>query len=137
MRFFRGGFAYRLARFFAGRNGPDTLYYVFFALALISSLCQYFTRSIIPTLLSGIFIFCALFRCFSKNVIRRRRENDAFCRFFGRFFDLFRRRGRRIPKTHVFRKCKYCKSKLRLRYVVGKHNVRCPRCNGLFETKIR
>lgn len=137
MRFHRGGFSYRLARMLAGRNGPDTLYYVLFALALICSLSQWFFDSIIPTVLSGIFIFLALFRCFSRNVARRQRENAAFCAFFLKLAELFRPRSRRIPKTHVFRKCKYCKSKLRLRYVKGKHSVRCPRCNGLFDVKIR
>ncbi len=137
MRFFRGGFSYRLARMLAGRNGPDTLYYVFFALALLCSICQWFFDSIIPSVLSGVFILLALFRCFSRNIARRRRENAAFCTFFSKVGNLFRPRSRRIPKTHVFRKCKICKSKLRLRYVPGKHHVRCPRCNGLFEVKIK
>ena len=135
MRFYHGRFFYLLSRLMYGRNGPDTLYYVFFALALLSSIAQWFTLSIIPTLLSGVFIFYALFRCFSKNVYRRRRENEAFRRFLLRIGDLFRRK-KRVPKTHVFRKCKFCKSRLRLRYVKGKHTVRCPRCNSLFQTRI-
>lgn len=136
MRFFRGNFGYRLARFLYGRNGPDTIYYVAFALALLCSISQWFIRGIYPTLLSTLFIIYALFRVFSRNVARRRAENAAFRRFF---YNLFHPRHRipRAPKTHVFRKCKQCKSRLRLRYVPGKHSVRCPRCNALFDIKIR
>ncbi len=129
----RGRFFYALSRFMSGRNGPDTLYYVFFVLALIASISQWFTDKIYPTLISGIFIFYALFRFMSRNVYKRRRENDAFCRFF---YNLTHPK-KRIPKTHVFRKCRFCKSKLRLRYLKGKHTVRCPRCNRLFDVKIR
>ena len=135
MRFFRGGF-YRLSRMMYGRNGPDTLYYFFFALALLASVCQWFTHSIIPTILSSVFIVLALFRCFSRNIYRRRRENEAFRRFLCRIRMLFQRK-KRVPKTHVFRDCPFCKSRLRLRREKGKHNVRCPRCNTLFETRIR
>lgn len=129
----RGRFFYALSRFMAGRNGPDTLYYVFFALALIASIAQWFFRSMIPTLISGLFIFYALFRFMSRNVYKRRRENAAFCRFCY----LLIHPHKRAPKTHVFRKCRFCKSRLRLRRLKGKHTVRCPRCNRLFDVKIR
>lgn len=128
-----GRFSLFFSRLMAGRNGPDTLYYVFFALAFIATVFQWFTELLFPTLIAGVFILYALFRFFSRNVYKRRQENEKFCRFL---FRLTHPR-RREPKTHVFRKCPTCKSKLRLRYVKGKHTVRCPRCNELFDTKIR
>ena len=135
MRFFGGRFGRFLARLMMGRNGPDTIYYVSFALAFICSITQWFTEWPFPTLIAAGFIAYALFRCFSRNVVRRRRENMAFRRFF---YNLTHPRRRiRVAKTHVFRKCRHCKSNLRLKYVPGKHTVRCPRCNQLFHVRIR
>ncbi len=129
----RGRLAERIARFMAGRNGPDTLYYVFFALAFIATVLQWFTDKLYPSLVAALFIGYALFRFMSRNVYKRRQENEKFRRFV---FNVTHPR-RREKRTHVFRKCRYCKSRLRLRRVKGKHTVRCPRCNGLFDVKIR
>ena len=131
--FRRGGFRELVARFMAGRNGPDTLYYVFFALAFLASTFQWFTQRLYPSLLAVLFIGYAFFRFMSRNVYKRRQENEKFRRFI---YNLTHPRHR-IPKTHVFRKCRYCKSRLRLRRLKGKHTVRCPKCNGLFDVKIR
>ena len=130
--FRRGGFRERVARFMAGRNGPDTLYYVFFALAFIASTLQWFTQRLYPFFLAVLCIGYAIFRFMSRNVYKRRQENEKFRRFV---YNLTHPRHR-IPKTHVFRKCRYCKSRLRLRRLKGKHTVRCPRCNGLFDVSI-
>ena len=128
-----GRFSMMLSRFMAGRNGPDTLYYVFFALAFIASVCQWFTTRLYPSFIAAVFILYAMFRFTSRNIYKRRQENEKFRRFI---FRITHPRRHEI-KTHVFRKCRHCKSKLRLRYVKGKHTVRCPRCDGLFDVKIR
>lgn len=138
------GFRYRFARLFMGRNGADTLYYVFFVLSLISVfLCGLFQES--PVLL--LLFFClytlffgyALFRLFSRNLTKRRRENEAFRRFFGILFLPFRRLFLRLRdrRTHVFRRCPHCRATLRLLRIPGSHTVRCPKCREAFPVVVK
>ena len=74
-----------------------------------------------------ISTFC---RMFSKNIAKRRRENERFCGFFKLQKNKFRDR-----KTHVYRKCPSCKAMLRLPKAKGKHIVVCPRCKNRFEVR--
>ena len=77
--------------------------------------------------LSMILIFVIFFRMFSRNIQKRRRENDKFCGFFK-----LRRNKFRDRKTHVYKKCPHCKAVLRLPKAKGKHTVICPRCKNRF-----
>lgn len=71
-----------------------------------------------------------IFRAFSRNVVKRRRENE---RFFG-FFKLLKNRFK-DRKTHVYRKCPKCRAVLRLPKAKGKHTVVCPRCSERFSVR--
>ena len=128
-----------LYRFFAGRyGGNDTLnkfllvvYLViivgfFVALLFIRSLWLELLSNILPLLLA-IFI---IYRTLSRNITKRRLENDRFCNFFKLRKNRFRDR-----KTHVYRKCRKCKAVLRLPKAKGKHTVVCPRCKNRFEVR--
>ena len=79
---------------------------------------------------SAVLLFFIIFRMFSRNVVKRRKENDKFCGFFILWKNKFRDR-----KTHVYRKCPSCKAVLRLPKAKGKHSVICPRCKNRFTTK--
>ena len=81
-------------------------------------------------LLTIPLIVIIFFRMFSRNVQKRRRENDRFCGFFR-----LRRNKIRDRKTHVYRKCPKCRAVLRLPKARGKHSVVCPRCKNRFEVK--
>ncbi len=138
------GFRFRLARFFAGRNGADTLYYtaLFFSLICIF-LGGLFSQDPLYNLLFFALYFLffgySLFRFFSRNIAKRQREDRAFRRFFGKLFLPFRRLGMRFRyrKTHVFRKCPHCKSTLRLARIAGEHVVKCPACGNRFAVKVK
>ena len=80
--------------------------------------------------LSILLIVVIFFRIFSRNIQKRRRENDRFCGFFKLIRNRFRDR-----KTHVYRKCPKCKAVLRLPKAKGKHTVVCPRCKERFGVK--
>lgn len=139
-----GGFRFRLARFFMGRNGPDTLYYFFLVLSL---LCIFFsgffgqndTVRLSLSLLYFIFFGYALFRLLSRNIPRRRRENAAFRRFFFRLSLPARRLSARWKsrKTHIFRKCPHCRATLRLARIPGEHVVKCPACAARFSVRVK
>lgn len=137
-----GKFKNKLYRFMYGRYGTDTLNKVYLgvyiAVVLIYSVVSLFITDpkasailtacyLLTTLLLIVLIF---FRMLSRNVTKRRRENEAFCGFFRLLRNRFRDR-----KTHVYRKCPKCRAVLRLPKAKGKHTVVCPRCKERFGVK--
>ena len=73
-----------------GRNGSDKLgnflAWTYFALVLIYTVVGFFWDNAIFTVLyimvTGTLIFFVFFRMFSKNLTKRRKENERFCNFF-------------------------------------------------------
>ena len=130
-------FRERMARFLYGRNGPDTVYRVCIWAALGVAVVNLFLRlwplEIVYLLLFGY----AIFRFLSRNVSRRRAENQAFRRFWGRLrqaFGLWKRKS--SDRAHVYKRCPQCRSQLRFPREKGEHTVRCPRCGSTFSVKI-
>lgn len=132
----------KLYRFMYGRYGGDTLNKVYLWLyvavvVLYSVAAMLITDAKMTALLSLLYwmvsialIVLIFFRMFSKNIAKRRRENERFCGFFKLQRNRFRDR-----KTHVYRKCPKCKAVLRLPKAKGKHMVVCPRCRERFRVK--
>ena len=142
-------FRQALARFLYGRYGADELYNALFLIEIIllfiSSILTVLGRnlpvlSVISTILYivalGLLIW-AMFRFFSRNIEKRRRENAAWLKFKSKFV---RKRKPALPPdtpTHIFRACPKCRSVLRLPRRAGKHTVKCPRCGASFGVKVR
>ena len=133
-----GKFTNKLAGFFYGRYGNDTLNKVLTGIYLtwliVFTIVDIFVSSIIFTIVGwcitlALFLW-VMFRMMSRNIYARRRENDKFCGFFKLRKNKFRDR-----KTHVYRKCKTCKAVLRLPKAKGKHFVVCPKCKSRFEVR--
>ena len=133
-----GKFSNGLARFFYGRYGNDTLNKFLMVLYLICvvavTILSYIIQSAVFTLVGwtitlGLFVW-SFYRTMSRNIYKRRRENERFCGFFKLRKNKFRDR-----KTHVYRKCPKCKAVLRLPKAKGKHFVNCPKCRNRFQTK--
>lgn len=121
-----------------GRYGYDTLgktlLWIYAALLLIYVILSIFIESpwfyfIYLTATMALVIY-TFFRTMSRNIAKRRRENERFCNFFKLIRNKFRDR-----KTHVYRKCPKCKAVLRLPKARGKHSVVCPRCKNNFSVK--
>ena len=137
-----GKFKNKLYRFMYGRYGTDTLNKVYLgvyiAVVLIYSIVSLFiTDAKVNAILTACYLLTTLFlivliffRMFSRNVTKRRRENEKFCGFFR-----LRRNRFRDRKTHVYRKCPKCRAVLRLPKAKGKHTVVCPRCKERFHVK--
>ena len=133
-----GKFKNKLYRFMYGRYGTDklgtVLAWTYFALVLIYTVIGFFWENAIFTvcylIASMTLIFFVFFRMFSRNVAKRRKENEKFCNFFKLRKNKFKDR-----KTHVYRKCKKCGAVLRLPRSKGKHFVVCPRCKNRFRTR--
>ena len=142
-------FRQALARFLYGRYGADELYNALFLIEIIllfiSSILTILGRnlpvlSVISTILYivalGLLIW-AMFRFFSRNIHKRRRENEVWLRIRAK---LRPRKKPRLPldtSTHIFRSCPKCRSVLRLPRQAGRHTVKCPRCGVSFSVKVK
>ena len=133
-----GKFKSWLYRFMYGRYGTDKLgnclliaYVIFIFLETILNIfIQSWIFDLVCALISLGLMITVLFRMFSRNIQKRRRENEIFCNFIKLQKNKYRDR-----KTHVYRKCPSCSATLRLPKAKGKHNVVCPRCKKRFSVR--
>ena len=142
-------FREKIARFLYGRYGADNLYNALFVFELILLFIATILNvlgniepilAIISMVLYvaslGLLIF-AMYRFFSRNIAKRRRENQAWLRFKAKFRHKPKRRLPPDTADHIFRSCPHCKATLRLPREKGKHEVRCPRCGEKFGVKVK
>ena len=136
------GFWNKVRSFFYGRYGIDGLYYALLTLFLVLWIARLFSTNLILSIVLLVLQLASVgymfFRCFSKNIYARRRENEFFKNIFKKiknFFVLQKNRIRDI-KGYRYRKCPHCKAMLRLPKRRGRHTVICPRCKNRFEVKI-
>ena len=142
-------FREKLARFLYGRYGADSLYNALFAFELIllflgavfnvlgkAEPILHLVSVLLYAVALGLMIF-AMYRFFSRNIQKRRRENEAWLRFKAKF----RRRPRpNLPPDtadHIFRSCPHCKATLRLPREKGKHEVKGPRCVNRLGVRVK
>ena len=138
-------------RFMYGRNGMDALNHALFKLYFVVFIVNLFFAN---KVLSGICTAAALymlFRCFSRNLDARRRENMAWWNFKTKVSQKFAKtpvlkqiaafwkklsiRVKNLP-TKRYRTCPGCRAELCLPRRTGKHTVRCPRCRKEFGVRI-
>ena len=135
-------FSDKIRGFLYGRYGIDALYYALF----VSFLLIWVVRLFVSNIALAIILYIAellllgwmLFRVFSRNIYKRRKENEIFLGFFRKiksFFVLQKDRIRDIKKIR-YRKCPHCKAMLRLPPKKGKHSVKCPRCGKSFDVRV-
>lgn len=130
-------FRERLIRFMYGRNGYDTLAKVILWIGIILSIVNIFIGSLVIAIVTYLLMAYAIFRAMSRNIWKRRNENERFMKLWSRITGAFKlqRNKFRDRKTHVYRQCPSCHSNLRLPKAKGKHTVKCPVCSMRFETK--
>jgi phage FluMu protein Com len=137
---------YKFQRFMYGRYGNDRLnfgliwiYFIILILGLfLGKLVNYKIYSALWIVAMAVLIF-ALYRTLSKNVEKRRSENERWIKLENKIRAPFKLLGNKYKfrKTHVFKKCPNCKKVLRLKRKKGKHTVACPHCKTSFEITIR
>ena len=126
-----------LARFMYGRNGPDQLciasIWICIILELVSSLLsRHF--AVIATILYYVSLALwvwTLFRMFSKNLGKRRMENQKWLNFWWKIKG--QNSGawaRHADKEHKYFTCKNCKAICRVPRGKGKIEITCPRCGS-------
>lgn len=129
---------YALARFMTGRYGVDELYRAsnFICIALI--VAGAFFRSPVLNIALWMFMLWSIFRLFSKNIEKRRRENEKYLSLTKPVRKRFSRLERRIRNINAFRfrTCPRCKAFIQMPRAKGKRLINCPRCHNEFETRI-
>ncbi len=128
-----------LMRFMAGRYGTDKLNNVLFWSYMVLWVAQvFFRRGIVGWVLSvlGTVLAVALiWRTLSRNIPRRRAENERFIRVWTPIEAWFRRQFTRLRdiRRWRYRTCPCCSARLRLPIRRGRRTVTCSRCNSQFK----
>ena len=119
-----------LHRFMIGRYGPDhlgiALIILAFTISILNAILLY-----TPLLYISYFVFgLTIFRMLSRNIPRRRAENDKFIRYWWPIKTKMKRLIQKIKdkRKYKYYKCPTCKSKLRVPKGKGKIRITCPRC---------
>jgi hypothetical protein len=113
-----------------GRYGPDHLGIAMVILAFILSIVNALVFHT-PLLLISYFVFgLTLFRMLSRNIQRRRAENDKFIRYWWPIKMKVKRIIQKIKdkRKYKYYKCPTCKTKMRVPKGKGKIRITCPRC---------
>ena len=130
-----------MARFMYGRNGMDQLGLVSMWTILLVDVVAMFLRRRTPmgyaviswaTTLLWIWV---LFRMFSKNLPKRRAENQKFMTWFWKAKnDAAGAKARRADKDHKYFTCK-CGAICRVPVGKGKVVITCPKCGSQIHGK--
>lgn len=120
-----------LSRFLYGRYGNDKLNTVLIVLYFVLAILFAISRMIFLWILSLLLLLLALLRMFSRNIPKRRAENDALMRIWRRIKAFFSRQKLGLKdRAHVYFKCASCGSTLRVPRGAGKIEATCPRCGS-------
>ena len=131
-----------IARFMYGRNGMDQLNLVLMWVVLILDVVTMLVQrnhaavSMVLYWLSMAGWVYVLFRMFSKNLSKRRGENQKFVNWVWRMKSS--RAGakeRHADKDHKYFTCKNCKTNCRVPVGKGKIIITCPKCGAQIHAK--
>lgn len=132
------------SRLMYGRYGSDQLNLFLLGVWLVCYLLAVVFRTVVHVpilsalfmLLSYICIILELFRMFSRNYHKRRRENDRFLAITAPITHGIRqKRAQASDREHKYFKCPSCGQTLRVPKGKGKINVRCRNCGTTFQKK--
>ncbi len=127
----------RMARFMYGRAGADELSKFESIVVMILLLIAIFTRWMWLDTIAVALCIHIYFRMFSKNIAKRRAENQAYVNFRYRrvvAFDKFKKRMR-DRKIYRYYSCPMCKQKVRVPKGHGRISITCPKCREQFIRK--
>ena len=118
-------FKQSLARFMYGRYGPDELNTALLIFGAVLAVAGMLFSLPLLTVLSYAPLGWLLFRMFSRNLNRRRLENQKYLQFFARLKD----------RESCYYSCPRCRQTVRVPRGRGKINIHCPKCGNQFIKK--
>ena len=124
----------KILRFMMGRNGVDEFSRALSFAVLFCLIVDLFARTGILSLLGIALMVYMYFRVFSRNVVKRQRENQKYrnLRYQAavkrhQFKNQFRQR-----KNYKFFRCPTCRQKVRVPKGHGRVEISCPKCRERF-----
>ena len=120
--------------FMRGRYGVDklsnTLLWIAFALMMLNL----FVRKDVFYFLGIILLIYTYYRMFSRNILKRSRENEWYLnKTYGIRMRILKSKDRaKLRKTHHFYKCPECGQKVKVPRGHGKIEVTCTKCSMKF-----
>jgi len=133
-----------VTRFMYGRNGMDqlnrALFWVYIILWLAGNIVSMVVRSDILNMvfnaLMWVLFVAIFFRMFSKNLPKRREENQKWINWWwGVRNKSAGARARHADKDHKYFTCKGCKTICRVPVGKGKIIITCPKCGAKIEAR--
>ena len=122
---------YKIAAFFADRNGFDALSKaVVWSSLILMVISGFFPVAWLKSVVYGVSvagIVYGYFRILSKDTARRQAENSAYLSWKRRITQCWQQR-----KTHRFFRCPKCKTTLRVPRGKGKISISCRCCGEKF-----
>ncbi|MEG2597741.1 MAG: hypothetical protein RR977_04860, partial [Oscillospiraceae bacterium] len=119
-----------LTNFMRGRYGVDPFAVALIALGMVCTLVGSITGTILLSFLSYAFFLYCLFRMFSKNIDKRRKENAMFMKVWGPIVKNIKQMQQTSAdrKTHRYFTCPSCKQRVRVPKAAKKRKLRiiCP-----------
>lgn len=108
-----------------GRYGSDKLNLFLLAVGVVLCLLSSFSQLYFLGFLAYIPLIYAIFRMYSRNIYRRRKENQRFLQLFTRFKD----------RQNRYFSCPRCRQRVRVPKGKGKIMIKCPACGERFAKK--
>lgn len=132
-----------MARFMYGRNGTDQLnwailvmYLVLWVIRILVSALDVTAAAMIIDVIMFLLAVVLLWRTFSKNLAKRRAENQRFINWWWPIKNRFAAaKARKADKAHKYFTCKNCKTICRVPAGKGKIVITCPKCGHKIEGK--
>lgn len=115
----------KFRRFMYGRYGSDQLNLFLLILGVALCLLGSFSRLYYLGLIAYVPLIWAIFRMYSRNIEKRRRENRRFVQFFQRLRD----------RQNRYFSCPRCRQRVRVPRGKGKIVIKCPACGERFTKK--
>lgn len=126
-------------RFMTGRYGHDSLNQFLIYLWIFEAVLNIFFKNGILAYIGLLLCFIVFFRMFSRNIVKRQRENADFYRLSQKWKKSFRHFSVRIRDRKIARffRCPYCKAPIRMPRKIGTFQIKCPKCQNTFQKKFR
>ena len=131
-----------LRRMMYGRYGNDQLGNFCFVIYLLLFVLQIFFRGtmagMVMMAVSYAVIVIYFFRCFSRNIYKRQRENQKFLDMMKpvkNYFHFWNMRWKERGGTKVLYRCGKCHQLIRVPKGRGKIAITCPKCHFEFIKK--
>ena len=140
-----GNFRNKLINFMKGRYGIDEygkfLFFSYLVLSVLIAIADVFVNGLAVVIARSLLTVLAvytIFRMFSRSIYLRRNENERYKKVSSSIRSYFKLQKNKFRdrKTHVYKKCPYCKAVLRLKRIKGDHRAACPRCGKSFDVKV-